>query len=127
LQRFLEGAPNRHRFADALHLRRQRRIGLRKFFEGETRHLHDAVVDRRLETRGSFARDVVPDFVERVTDRQLRRDLRDRKSGRFRGQRARARDTRVHFDYDHPAILGIDRELNIRAARLDSDLADHVE
>ena len=37
LERFLERAADGHDFADALHLRGQRRVGLREFLEGEPR------------------------------------------------------------------------------------------
>ena len=51
LQRFLEGAPDRHHFADRFHLRRKAVVGLLEFFEGEARDLGDDVVDGRLERR----------------------------------------------------------------------------
>ena len=52
LQAFLERAANSHRFAHALHLRRQRRVGLREFLEGETRNFGDDVINGRLELAG---------------------------------------------------------------------------
>ena len=45
----------------------QAAIGSREFFEGKARDLGDHVVNRRLEARGGFARDVVFDFVEQAT------------------------------------------------------------
>jgi hypothetical protein len=51
LQRFLEIAADGHDLADGLHLRGQARIGSVELLEGETRHLGDHVVDRRLEGR----------------------------------------------------------------------------
>ena len=125
LQRFLERPPNRHRLADALHLRRQRLVGVGEFFEGEPRDLGYDVIDRRLEAGLGLARDVVGQFVQPVTDRQFGRDLGDRKTGGLRGQRAGAADPRVHLDHHHPACLGLNRELDVRTARLDADLADH--
>ena len=127
LQRFLEGAPDRHRFADAFHLRRQGRVRFRKFFESETRNLDHAVVDCRLEAGRRFAGDVVRDFVQRVANREFGRDLGDRESGRLGGERARARDARIHLDHDHPPVVGIDRELDVRSAGLDADLANDRE
>jgi hypothetical protein len=74
LERFLEGAANRHHFADRLHLRGQARIGFAEFFERETRDLGDDVVDRRFERRrGLAAGDFVLQFVERVADASLPR------------------------------------------------------
>ena len=107
-----------------LHLRAELAVGARELLEREARHLHDDVVDRRLEAGRRLARDVVLDLVERVADGELRRDLRDREARRLRGERARARDARVHLDDDHLAVLRVDGELDVRAARLDADLAD---
>jgi hypothetical protein len=87
---FLERPADRHRLADRLHLRRQRAVGLRELLEGPARHLHDHVVDRRLEGGGRRARDVVLDFVEPVAEGEFRGDLRDREAGGLRGQRRRA-------------------------------------
>jgi len=55
LERLLERPADRHRFADAFHLRRQCRIGLRKFLEGEPRNFYDAIIDRGLEARRRLA------------------------------------------------------------------------
>jgi len=81
LQRLLEGAADGHRFADRLHGRSQRGIGIRELLEREARDLRDDVVDRRLEGGGREARDVVAQFVERVADGELGRDLGDREAG----------------------------------------------
>ena len=124
LQRFLERAPNRHCLADAFHPRRKRCVGLRKFFEREPRHFDDAVVDGWLEARRRLTRDIVFDFVERVTDGEFRCDFRDGETSRLRCQGARARHAWIHLDYDHPAVIGINSKLNVRAAGLDADLAN---
>jgi hypothetical protein len=60
LQRFLEIAADGHDLAHGLHLRGQARIGSVELLEGETRHLGDHVVDRRLEGgRRGAAGDIV--------------------------------------------------------------------
>ena len=124
LQRFRKGAADRHRFADRLHRRRQRRLGAGKLLEGEARNFRDDVIDRRLERgRRRAAGDVVGDLVERVADSELGGDLGDRKPGRLRSKRGGARDARVHLDHHHPPVGRIDRELHVRAAGLDPDLA----
>ena len=125
-ERFLERPANRHRLADRLHLRRQRPIGLRELLEVPSRDLDDDVVDGRLEAGGREARDVVRNFVEVITERELRGDLRDRKARGLRRERRRARHARVHLDDDHPAVRRVDRELNVRPAGLDADLADDL-
>ena len=126
LQRFLERAADRHHLADRFHLRRQPVVGLLEFLEREARHLGDDVVDRRLERRRRLAAgDVVLQLVERVADGELGRDLGDREAGRLRRQRRAARHARIHLDDDHAAVVRIDRELHVRAAGVDADLAQH--
>ena len=127
LHRLLEGAADRHRFADRLHRGREDGVGRGELLEGEARDLGDHVVDGRLEGRRGLSGDVVRQFAERVTDGQLGGDLGDREAGGLRGERRRARDARVHLDHDHPAVLRVDGELDVRAAGLDADLADHGE
>ena len=100
---------------------------MRKFLESKARDFGDDVIDGRLEAGRGFARDVVLDFVEQITDGEFGRDLRDGKSGRLRRERGGTRHARVHFDDDHAAVVGIDAELNIRAAGLDADRANHGE
>ncbi len=80
LQRLLEVAPDRHRLAHRLHLRRQRVVRALELLEGEARRLHHDIVQRRLEAGRRRARDVVGQLVERVAHRQLRRDLGDRET-----------------------------------------------
>ena len=63
--------------------------------------------------------------MQPVAHGQLGGDLGDGEAGGLGGQRAGAADPRVHFDHHHPAGLRINRELDIRAARLDADLPHH--
>ena len=124
-ERLGEGAADAHRLADRLHLRPQRRVGARELLEREARELDDHVVEGRLERGGRRLRQVVGDLVQRVADRQLGRDLRDRVAGRLRGQRRRARHARVQLDHAQLAALARPRELDVRPAGLDADGADH--
>ena len=86
-ERLLEGAADRHHFADRLHLRAEHRLGAGELLELPARDLDHDVVDGRLEAGGRHARDVVLDLVEAVADGQFRRDLGDREAGGLRGQR----------------------------------------
>ena len=126
LQRLLERAADRHDLADGFHLRRQPVGGLRELLEREARNLRHDVVDRRLERgRRRAARDLVLELVERVADGELGRDLRDREPRGLRRERRRARHARIHLDDEQPAVLRRDRELHVRAAGVDADLAQH--
>ena len=130
-ERLLQGgrvvATDRHRLADRLHGRCQRRVGGGELLEVEPRHLHHDVVERRLEARRRDLRDVVRDLVEAIADRELRGDLRDREAGRLRREGGRARHARVHLDDDDPAGGGIDGELDVAAAGVDAHGADDVD
>ena len=125
LQRLREGAADRHGLADRFHRGGQDRLGFGELLEGEPRHLGDHVVDGRLERGRRAAGDVVGDLVERVADRQACRHLGDRETGRLGGERGGARDARVHLDDHHAPVARVDRELDVGAAGVDPDLAQH--
>ena len=65
--------------------------------------------------------DVVFHFVEQITDGEFGGDFRDGKTGRLRRERGGTRHARVHLDDDHAAIVGVDAELDVRAARFHAD------
>ena len=126
LQALGERAPDRHHLAHRFHRGRQRALRARELLEGEAGDLGDDVVDGGLERgRRGAARDVVLQLVQRVADGELGGDLGDGKARRLRCQRGRARHARVHLDDDEAAVVGIDGELHVRAARLHADLAQH--
>ncbi len=126
-QRLLEGTADGHNFADRLHLRAERLVHAGKLLELPLGDLDDHVVERRLEAGGRLARNVVGDFVERVADGKLGRNFGDGESGRLRCQRRGARHAWVHLNDNHSTVSRIDRELNVRAAGLDADLADDLD
>src|SRR3954466_7812972 len=47
-------------------------VGVRKHLEGKARNLGDDVINARLEAGGGFARDVVLEFIEQVTNNEAR-------------------------------------------------------
>src|ERR1700679_1661672 len=53
------------------------------FFKLPLRNFYDDIIERRLETCRGFAGDVVGNFVQRIANRKLGRDLGDRKSRGF--------------------------------------------
>src|SRR6185437_2762535 len=94
-----------------------------KLLEVPLRNLCDDVIDRRLKRCWSFAGDVVGNLVERVTDGELCRDLRDWETGRFRSERGGTRHARIHLDDANFTILRIDAKLNIRTTSLHADFS----
>ena len=125
LQCLREVASERHGLPDALHRGGQGVVRAGELLEREPRDLHHDVVESRFERRRCLPRDVVGDLVEGVPDGQLRCDLGDGESGGFRGERRTSRDPRVHLDDDDPAVLGVQRELDVAAPGVDPDLPDH--
>ena len=124
-ERLAERAADPHRLTHRLHLRPEGPVGTGKLLEREARRLDDHVVESWLEARRSRPGQVVRDLVERVADRELGRDLRDRVPGRLRRERRRPGDARVELDHAHVAALAIARKLDVRAAALDADRSDH--
>ncbi len=113
LQRFAHVAADGHRFADRLHADAEARAGAREFLKGETRHFDDAIVECWLKRRRCFARDVVAQFIERVTHSKLGRDFRDGEARGLACQRGTARNTGVHLDDRHASGLWVDCELDV--------------
>src|SRR5208283_5122006 len=85
------------------------------------------VINARLEARGGFARDVVLEFVEQITDGEFGGDLRNGKAGGLGRERGAAADARIHLNDDHAAIVRVDGELDVRAAGLHAHRADDGE
>ncbi len=126
LEGLAEGTPDGHDLTHRLHLRGQPVVGIGKLLEGEAWNLRDHVVNAGLEGGGRPpTRDLVVEFVERITDGELGRDARDREARRLRGECRGTRHARVHLDDDHLAVRGVDRELHVGAAGVDTDLAQH--
>ena len=127
LHAFLPVAADGHHFAHRLHGGAEQILRALELFKGKTRDLGDDIVDGRLERRRGGASDVVHHFIQRVANRQQRRDLGDREASGLRRQRRRARHARVHLDNHQPAILGVHRILHVGTAGFDADLAQHSD
>ena len=127
LKSFFKRSADCHRLAHALHLSCQCGIGLREFFERETRDLDDAIIDHWFKAGRCFTGDIVADFIQGVTDGELSRDLSDREPGGLGGESGRARDSRVHLNHNHSSVFWIHGELYIRPSGLNTDFADYRE
>ena len=124
-ERLLERPPDRHRLAHRLHLRVEARVGAGELLQLEARHLHHHVIERRLESGGGAAGDVVGDLVQAIAHGEQRGDFGDWVAGGLRRQRRRAADARVHLDDDHATVLRVHGKLDIGAARIHADRAQH--
>src|SRR3546814_17266304 len=82
-------AANRHYLSNRFHCGGEQRLGALELFEGKARDFCDDIVNRRFKAGGRRASDVVFDFIERIADRQLRRDLG---AGEARGFRCRSEE-----------------------------------
>src|SRR5699024_9299372 len=116
-------AADGHGLTDGLHRGGEGVVSPWELLEGEARGLDDDIVQGRLKGGRGDLGDVVADLVERVADRQLRSELRDREAGGLGRERRGTGDARVHLDRDDPAVLGVDSELDVAATGLHADLA----
>ena len=124
LQRLFERPADGHHFPDGLHLRSERGVRPRKLFELPLGDFHHHIINRRLERRRGFPRDVVGNFVEGHAHGEPRGDLGDGESRRFAGQRRAARHARVHFDHHHASGLRVNGKLNIRSSGFHAHFPD---
>ena len=99
-------------------------IGVGKLLKRPARDFGNDIIDRRLETCGRFAGDIVPDLIEPKADGKFRGDLGDRETGGLARQGATAAHAWVHLDHDHATVVGVHGELDVRTARLHADLAE---
>src|SRR5581483_2372362 len=81
LEGLLERAPDSHGLADGFHLRRETRISRGELLERKPWSLDHDIIEHRLKRCRCGLRDIVPDLVERIHDRQVRADASDRKPG----------------------------------------------
>ena len=127
MQGFFKRPPDRHRLADTFHLCGECRVRLLKFLKSETWDFCHHVIDGWLKTGLRLASDVIGQFPQTIADRQLGCDFGNRETRRFGCESARTADAWVHFDDDHVSVVRVDRKLNVRTTRLDSDFANDGE
>ena len=124
LHRLLKSATDGHHLTYRLHLCGQARISALEFLKGETWNLGDDIIDGRFEGRRRCATgNIVLQFVQGVTNRELGRDSGNRKTRCLGSQGRGAGHPRVHLNNDQPAGLGILPELHIRTTGFYADLA----
>ncbi len=87
LQRFREGAANRHHLTYGFHLRAEYLIHALELLEVPARDFNHHIVQGRFKAGRGFPRDVVRNLVQREANRQQRSNLRNRKARRFTRQR----------------------------------------
>ena len=112
-----------HDFAGCLHLCGKRVVRLRKFVEGETRHLGDDIVQCRFEGGRRVGERY---FIECHADSYFGGDASDGVAAGLGSKCRRAGHARIDLDQVIPERIRIQRELDIAAA-LDLKSADHFE
>ena len=88
-------------------------ISTRELREVPTRHLHDHVVERRLEVSGGCFGNLIFQFIKRVANREFCSNLRNRITGRLTRQGRRTTYPWVNFNNDQFLRFRINRELDI--------------
>ena len=121
LHGFREGTANGHGFPHRFHGGGEggRRAG--EFFKSETRDFYHHIINGGLKTGRRHLGDVVRQFIKRIANGELRRDLGDGKASCLGSERGRTRNARVHFNDHHAPIGGIDAELHIGTAGIHAD------
>ena len=121
LHGFREGTANRHCLPHRFHGGGEggRRAG--EFFEGEARDFHHHIINGGLKAGRRDLGDVIGQFIKRIANGQLRRDLGDGKTSGLGSERGRTRHARVHFNDHHAPIGRVDAELHIGPAGIHAD------
>ena len=125
-ERFLKVRTDGHDLPRRLHLRPEETGSVEEFIKGPFGELHHHVVERGLETGVGLFGNRVFDFVERVADGNLGRNLCNRVTRRLRGERGGARNTGIDLDDRILEGIGIERELTVAPA-LDLELGDDID
>ena len=102
-------------------------VGLREFFKCPARHLHHNIIKRWFKARAGVSDNIIAQFIKRVTNSKLGRNFGDWKTSGLAGQRAGAAHARIHFNNNHVAVGGVDRELHIAATGFNTHRAHNAE
>ena len=119
-------AVNAHDFARGLHLRAQRLVRINELIKRPAREFHDAVVERRLKAGLGLLRYRIGDFIKRITDGNLGRNLGNRIARCLGGQGRGTAYTRIYFDNIVTVAVGVEGILRIAAA-FDAEFADNAQ
>ena len=121
LHGFRKGTANRHCFPHRLHGGGEGCRRAWEFFEGEARDFHHHIINGGLEAGRRDLGDVIGQFIQRIANGKLRRDLGDGKARGLGSERRRTRNARVHFNDHHAPIGRVDAELHIGPAGIHAD------
>ena len=121
-----EVAVDAHDLARCLHLRAQRAVRVDELVKWPAREFDDAVVKRRLKAGFRLLRDGIRDFVQRIADGNLGRNLGNRITRSFRCQCRRTADARVYLDDIVFVAVRVEGILRVAAA-FDAELADNAQ
>ena len=115
-QRHFKGRTDGHDLTRCLHLGAELTGRACKFIKGPLGELTYNIVNRRLKACDRLAGNVVVDFVQRIAECQLRRDLCDRITGCLGSKCGGTGDTRVDFNNGVFKAVGVQRKLTVTAA-----------
>ena len=127
LQALMDGTTDSHGFTHGFHSSGKIWFRAWELLESEFRDFGDDIVDGRLERRRRYLCYVVVEFIERVSNSQLRRDLGNREACCFGRKRRGARNTWVHFDNHHASVGRVHRPLHVGAACFHADFAQNCD
>ena len=119
-------AVNAHDLARGLHLRAQRLICVDELVKRPAREFYYTVVKRRLKAGLGLLRYGVGDFIKRIADGNLGRNLGNRIPRCLGGQCRGTAYTRIYFDNIVAVAVGVEGILRVAAA-FDAEFADNAQ
>ena len=98
-QSTLEVIADTHNLSSCLHLCCQCSLGTDKLIKWKSWNLNNAVIQHWFKAGIRFSCDCIWNFIQRISQRNLRSDLRDRISGCLRSQCRRTAYTRIYLNH----------------------------